>query len=564
VTIASLVVKLSANVAEFHRQMEGVARRVERTGRAISRAGHEISLAISLPIIAAGFAGFHALLQESTQHFGLLFAAFQSLKGEIHNLFLSVGHELQPIFLQFIDLLRGGVGILQGWINAFHQLPPGIQKAVIYTLAFLAALGPTVLVIGKVIAAIGAMGKVLGLLLTPTGLIVAAIIALAAAALYVVTHWEWAKLRFALAWAFIKDLFFDGVRVSILALDILTMGMLKVVGVTDFMRAKLNELADRSLAKSAAQILALQKALDDAGTGGRKFTNQAITLTQVLQDLSAANRLAVRTSQVMGPTFNLAAAQAQNFQRAIQEALSKGVDPLAAGMQNLGRSYLQSSEDARSFAEAIGAFGPRLEQQLRAAERFTQLITSGIAPGQAAAMIAREGQLMIDASNAIRDGVGGAFMALGEQLGSIFAGLAHGFRGFGKAIAGVLGATLKTVGQALIAFGVAGDAIKKFITNPFAAIAAGVALIALGSALAASAASSVSAGGASVAGGGGGAGASYDATSSAGGSAGGDVYVTFPGGQVFNPNDVQQQEAFREFLESLISRRVIILPAASA
>src|SRR2546422_151781 len=53
-TIASLVVKLTADAGPFHRELDAAARRMETVGRRIARAGREISLAISGPLIAAG------------------------------------------------------------------------------------------------------------------------------------------------------------------------------------------------------------------------------------------------------------------------------------------------------------------------------------------------------------------------------------------------------------------------------------------------------------------------------------------------------------------------------
>jgi hypothetical protein len=88
--------------------------------------------------------------------------------------------------------------------------------------------------------------------------------------------------------------------------------------------------------------------------------------------------------------------------------------------------------------------------------------------------------------------------ALGETL----AGIGEGFDQFGRRMLGLLGNLLKNVGRILIAFGVAGIAIKAFMANPALAIAAGAALVALGSALSAAAGGAVSAGGAAIARGG--------------------------------------------------------------
>src|SRR6266511_3940816 len=163
-TVASLYVRLSADVVQFHRNMEQAANITEKVGRRIARVGREISQAISLPILAAGFAAFHTLLAESARHFGPLFQAFDALKASVRALFLALGTELQPTFLQIIGLLQSGISTLRGWIDAFHQLPAGVRQTVIYTLAFLAALGPTVFAVGKVVTTIGGLIKILPLL----------------------------------------------------------------------------------------------------------------------------------------------------------------------------------------------------------------------------------------------------------------------------------------------------------------------------------------------------------------------------------------------------------------
>src|SRR5436190_4401171 len=173
--------------------METAARRVEMTGRTIARTGREITQAISLPLIAAGFLAFRAALDESHKSFGPLFTLFQAFRAEVHDLWVAIGQALTPVFEQLIGLFRSGIAHLQTWVAAFNRLSPGMKQVITYTLLFLAALGPTVLIIGKVITAVGALIKILPLLVTSTGLATIAIGALAGAALLTVTHWDWAK-----------------------------------------------------------------------------------------------------------------------------------------------------------------------------------------------------------------------------------------------------------------------------------------------------------------------------------------------------------------------------------
>lgn len=138
---------------------------------------------------------------------------------------------------------------------------------------------------------------------------------------------------------------------------------------------------------------------------------------------------------------------------------------------------------------------------------------------------------------------------------------ANPLRRFAATMTATLGVMLTELGRALIAFGLAGEAIKKFITNPIVAIAAGVTLVALGTALSHKAASIADAGGASLAGGG--------SLSSSGFSSAqdslqkGEAVIYIEGPIVLDPNDTGQMDRLARALNSLSGRNVIIRPLPS-
>ena len=92
---------------------------------------------------------------------------------------------------------------------------------------------------------------------------------------------------------------------------------------------------------------------------------------------------------------------------------------------------------------------------------------------------ANEWQVTSDAiNNAVEQMIEGGIARFAENLGKALAGeKVDLFGGF----LSLLAEGLSTIGKALIAYGVAMDAFKKAFSNPYAAIAAGVALIAIGS-----------------------------------------------------------------------------------
>lgn len=82
----------------------------------------------------------------------------------------------------------------------------------------------------------------------------------------------------------------------------------------------------------------------------------------------------------------------------------------------------------------------------------------------------------------LESGVEDMISTFAEGLGQLASG-EIGFEEFGNMILGQVGSFAKMFGQALIGYGVAMEAFKKTFSNPFAAIATGAALVALGAVL---------------------------------------------------------------------------------
>lgn len=565
-TIAHLHVKLSADIATFYQDMEKTARRIESIGRRIAKIGREISMAISLPLIGAGFAAFHTLLEESHRRFGPLYADFQSLKANAHDLFLTLGRELEPVFLQIIDLLRRGIGIVRSWIDAFHELPQWIKTTVIYTLLFLAALGPTVLIAGKLITAIGALIRVLPVLATTTNLATGGILLLGAAMIYAATHTDWAKYRLALFATFLLDNFFQALKLSILAIDIFTLGISKLVGYTDFLRKKLGELEDSTLGKLGGMLVELEKNLPKVGESLKTLGTDSLTTRDALNQFYEAQRRVAAQARLLGATFDYEGAQAANLKTLLDALIANNVTGTvvmnghATSVQNLANAFLAATEMSRAFNRVLGALGPRLEDNARAVLRLQEIIAAGVAPAFAAEEVVAEGEIMKIAMQGLLD----ALMAVGERIGQIFAGVRQGFRGFAAQMGALLGGVTKMIGETLIKMGLAaimagklGIAIKLFFKNPLGAIAAGVAMVALGSALAASSERTLSQG---LGGDGGGGGGAAAVGAPAGGSGPDVVILELRGDRVIGTifEDPRNQDALADALGEITGRRVIV------
>ena len=129
-------------------------------------------------------------------------------------------------------------------------------------------------------------------------------------------------------------------------------------------------------------------------------------------------------------------------------------------------------------------------------------------------------------NNTISQGTVSALSGIGEAIGGALASGGNVIDAVSKSILGSMGSMLQELGKATIAYGVGLTAIKTAIKNPATAIAAGVAMVALGSMISKSVAksSSVVGGGGSVS-----TGASVSSPTS---STGGGGSSSFTGGTV--------------------------------
>lgn len=86
---------------------------------------------------------------------------------------------------------------------------------------------------------------------------------------------------------------------------------------------------------------------------------------------------------------------------------------------------------------------------------------------------------MLDMSEAVKSTLSETAVGFGEFIGNLMSGQS-GMDSFGAMITKSLGGLMVTVGKQMIGLAVAGIALKKLMKNPWLALAAGIALVALG------------------------------------------------------------------------------------
>lgn len=93
-------------------------------------------------------------------------------------------------------------------------------------------------------------------------------------------------------------------------------------------------------------------------------------------------------------------------------------------------------------------------------------------------------KLMTDMSMAVEKLGEDIAISLGEALGNQLSGQGNGIEGFVQSVVGQLGNFVKTVGKMLIAYGISVEKFRTAFIQPQVAVAAGIAMVALGTAVA--------------------------------------------------------------------------------
>ena len=104
--------------------------------------------------------------------------------------------------------------------------------------------------------------------------------------------------------------------------------------------------------------------------------------------------------------------------------------------------------------------------------------------GEAKEAVKETFEAVVELEDSIKGGLVESMTLLGESFGSILSGtvsFSDGIKNIGKGLLTILAGVLEQVGKSIIAAGLAMDALKKTLNfgNPFAAIAAGIGLIAV-------------------------------------------------------------------------------------
>lgn len=129
------------------------------------------------------------------------------LKNEFNNLKQTIGGIFLPIVQELSQALTPLLQNIAKWIEQNPDLTKKILLVAGALSGLLLIIGTLGLILPSIIGGFGAMITVLGFLISPIGLVILAILGIAAAVIYVIKNWENFKEGLRGVWEVIKDIF---------------------------------------------------------------------------------------------------------------------------------------------------------------------------------------------------------------------------------------------------------------------------------------------------------------------------------------------------------------------
>ena len=402
---------------------------------------------------------------------------FNALINQIKNTGISIGQILLPSLLKV-------AGIVSSLVGKFQALTSEQKNSVIKITAIIAAIGPGLFLIGKLIggfsllttiigSAIGVISTFFAALFSPIGLVVAALVFVVGA---LINNWESVRTVITKVINRIIELYNESVFVRIVVQSLI--GAFK--SIFTILKGIFNIFT--SIGGVLKSIF-----LGDFDSIGQLISDG---LEQVKQDAlgigeGIGENLAEGLANVITPKKLLPITEAdvdsalKPMKDGILGIIDKGKEVVET-IKNIGGVGVSSGKDYDSSASSQVARG-----LITAPAALGSVIAPTIkAPLNLQENITKAKEAVIELGDAISGTLVESMTLLGESFGSILSGtvsFSDGIKNIGKGLLTILAGVLEQVGKSIIAAGLAMDALKKTLNfgNPFTAIAAGIGLIAV-------------------------------------------------------------------------------------
>ena len=388
----------------------------------------------------------------------------------------------------------------------FQALSPRMQKIIIAFAGIVAALGPVIAIIGTLITLAPAIGAAFTLMMGPVGLVIAGLTAIA-----VVIYKNWAGIKTALIKVgnYFIELYNNSLPIQI-AVNTLIMMFKNMVAVGKF-TIKSMITVFKSFGKAAKGVLGgvgnilmgiftldmgkIKSGLNSIGTAMKSNFASAIdgikanarelggAVVDNFNDAINSKKIAkirIEAEVVSGgsATDTTQGSLASGAQSAVGGTISGGGGGTGGGGGRGQVSAIGGGLDVSGLtpiSDAIQADTLRIPEVMSEQE--------AVLAEQRAIAMANALEFSMGISQIITGGLNDLAVGIGESLGKALAGGGNLAQNLSKVVLGTLGNMAVQMGKLAISIGIGVQAIKKALEslNPAVAIAAGIALIALGS-----------------------------------------------------------------------------------
>jgi len=340
---------------------------------------------------------------------------------------VSFGDAISKAVLPIIQTFTGKIQQLTNW---FTSLTDEQQQNIIKWLGIAAAIGPVLLILGKVVSLLSMVGPLIAALTSPVGLVVLAIAALSAAVLYVIDNWEAIKER-------VSDIgWWRNALVDMIQFFIETNPISLLIEGFNFLLEKFGKEAIPN------PFMELSEGLESLKGETKEYATEFGTFTEALKNGMG------KVTGLFGD-FSLGGGVSTTSEETVT---------IAAVVEDTSFNIVE--DEILDLTEPkIIPIVPSLSTE--EAERFTEELNSMI-EGFAADMISAS--------------VEGLTVAALE-------GTQEGWNNFLNSILGNIGNFMKEMGTLFVSYGIVLEAFKNAFASPAVLIAGGIALIAVGSAI---------------------------------------------------------------------------------
>ena len=376
-------------------------------------------------------------------------------------------------------------------IKAFTNLSPTTKKIIVVVAALVAVIGPLLLglgflsttVIPAVIAGLGVLGTAFGAITLPIALVSAAVVALG---VLIYKNFDAIVLKVTEFYNSFVEVYNQS-QLLRGAIQYVVFGFKNL-----WVQAKLAaKLIWAYLKATGSNVIGLFKNVGKVIAGALTFD-----LELLKQGLSGVkNSVGGAFSQLKEESTKLAAdaakETAENFAMAFEETVSgrlekKTPEQLKESLNKLGDSLKETAEKVgEKIGESVGKGINRKVKEIGLKSKGVEstsnndVDTSGglKEPRVKTDGLAQDATAIVGITGTINN----AFSGMGEAIGSALVNGTDVMAALGSVLLSTIGDIAIQLGQAAIGIGVAMMAIKLSFSNPLTAIAAGVALVAIGS-----------------------------------------------------------------------------------